>query len=55
MINLVIELEVTGGVELSLDVPEAVELSGFDVWHTVPIIPSNYGLITYDGHTITVS
>ena len=51
-----IELTIADAPALELDVqPVTLDLGALDVGTLVPIIPSNYGLITWDGSTLTVS
>ena len=55
MVDLRIDLEVSGDASLSVDVTDSVIIEGIEVSHPIPVIPSNYGLITYNGVSITVS
>lgn len=55
MVDLRIDLEVSGDASLSVDVTDSVTIEGFEISHPVPIIPPNYGLITYNGVSIRVS
>ena len=51
-----IELTIADAPALELDVqPVTLDLGALDVGMLVPVIPSNYGLITWDGSTLTVS
>ncbi len=51
-----IELSIADAPALELEVqPVTLDLGDLDVGTLVPIIPSNYGLITWDGSTLTVS
>lgn len=51
-----IELAIADAPALEFDVqPVTLDLGALDVGTLVPIIPSNYGLITWDGSTLTVS
>lgn len=51
-----IELTIADAPALEFDVqPVTLDLGALDVGTLVPIIPSNYGLITWDGSTLTVS
>ena len=55
MVDIQIDLEVSGNESLTVEVADAVTIEGFEIVHPVPIIPPNYGLITYNGSIITVS
>ena len=55
MVDLQIELEIEAAETITLDVSQQVTIDGFEVSSPVPIIPPNYGLITYNGSVITVS
>lgn len=55
MVDLHIELEINCNESLTVEIADAVTIEGFEIVHPVPIIPSNYGLITYNGSIITVS
>lgn len=51
-----IELTIADAPALELEVqPVTLDLGALDVGMLVPVIPSNYGLITWDGHVLTVS
>lgn len=51
-----VELVIQDAPALEFDVqPVTLDLGALDVGTLVPIIPSNYGLITWDGSTLTVS
>ena len=51
-----IELVIQDAPALELVIqPVTLDLGALDVGTLVPIIPSNYGLITWDGSTLTVS
>ena len=51
-----VELAIQDAPALELEVqPVTLDLGALDVGTLVPIIPSNYGLITWDGSTLTVS
>ena len=56
MVDLHIELEIEAAetINLTVETP-SVTIDGFEISSPVPIIPSNYGLITYNGSVITVS
>lgn len=55
MVDLQIDLEVSGNETLTIDVSDAVTIEGFEIVYPVPIIPPNYGLIEYNGVSIRVS
>ena len=51
-----IELSIADAPALELEVqPVTLDLGALDVGTLVPVIPSNYGLITYNGVSIRVS
>lgn len=54
----IVEIELTiqdaPALELAIQ-PVTLDLGALDVGMLVPVIPSNYGLITWDGHVLTVS
>lgn len=54
----IVEIELTiqdaPALELAIQ-PVTLDLGALDVGTLVPIIPSNYGLITWDGAVLTVS
>lgn len=56
MVDLHIDLEVSGNEAITVDVSdEIITIEGLEVASPIPVIPSNYGLITYNGSIITVS
>lgn len=51
-----IELAIADAPALELEVqPVTLDLGALDVGMLVPVIPSNYGLIQWDGAVLTVS
>ena len=55
MVDLRIELEINSNASLSVEISDAATICGLEIASPVPVIPSNYGLITYNGSVITVS
>lgn len=53
-LQITLEIEAAETINLTVETP-SVTIDGFEISHPVPVIPSNYGLITYNGVSITVS
>ncbi len=53
-VEVILTIEQPPSVELET-APAALDVGALDVGTVVPMIPSNYGLITWDGNTLTVS
>lgn len=54
--HLDIELTIDADPALVLEIePATVDVGDLFIGELVPYIPSNYGLITWDGHVLTVS